>query len=44
MDPVLLSDKKDNKSCHGGNFYLKISVVIVDGETILVKGTQSMKN
>jgi hypothetical protein len=34
MDPVLLSIKKDNELCHGGNFYLKISVVIVDGETI----------
>jgi hypothetical protein len=37
MDPVLLSDEKDNKLCHGGIFYLKISVAIVDGETILAK-------
>jgi hypothetical protein len=34
VDPVLLRDQKDNKLCHGGNLYLKISVVIVDGETI----------
>jgi hypothetical protein len=40
MDPVLL--KKDNKLCHGRKFDLKISVVIVDGETILANGTQSI--
>ena len=42
MDPVLLGIKKAGQDSGGGNFYLKISVVLMDGETILAIGIQSI--
>jgi hypothetical protein len=45
MDPVLLSDKKDNRLCHGGNFLSKNQCCnsgCMVKQLILAKGIQNI--